>query len=379
VAENLPPKGKVAWQVPDVEGAEIELRVVAHDLGGDRYEATAPAIVQVASRIAEIVFVEPTTSNDQFTEIRYRATEPEGLEMVELWLRAVSTPDWKMAAETRLGEPLRAQVPDGMYRVELVGVDAAGNRGRVPVGSEKGQGDLLVDTVAPLLEVDGIGDRERLFHENEWLVLRPRVQDRHLSNFPLDFRISEDGGATYRLLKEYHPNGEDYPLRLPARAGFYNIEVTARDLAGNTSREVVPVQVIPTAPAITLLTNPTGSVLVGGDEIELEWESRGLPPEYAGVTIEFSSSDEDWEVALADLPADGKAMWKLPVLDSNRCRFRLTVHRADGLRGDVETGYFTVSSTLPRVRVREIRPIREKTPVVPEETVGPPREDSGQD
>ena len=355
IDSELPPQGRVAWRVPEQEGAELELRVVAEDLTGRIYESVSRKPILVDAQTPKILYVDPVASNSPFTHVKYKILDNEPIESVELWVRAVSTPKWRLAAVKKVGEDLRAEIPDGMYRVALVGVDEAGNRGEPPIGSDRGQADLLVDTVPPLLHVDGPSDRTRLFHEGEWVVLRPRVQDRHLSNFPVSFYFSDDG-VDFKLIKEYHSNGDDYPVRLPEKAGVYHIEVVASDLANNTARQRFTVQVIPTAPTVTLLTNPEDAVLAGGDELYLEWESAGVAPLHEGLAIEISTDGESWITLEEGLPADGKHALRLPRVDSNRCRLRLTVTRPDGLSGRVESGFFTISSTVPRVQVRDVRP-----------------------
>lgn len=362
IAEQLPPSGKRAWTVPEREGAVVHLRAVAFDLEGKRYEATTAEPVVVDSEEPLVLYMGPDRSNERPTVVEYKSLDQAASGSIELWVRAVSTPDWTLAATASLGDALSAEIPDGMYRAVLVAVDGAGNRGRSPGEPDVVEHDLLVDTVPPLLEVDGAGSREQVFRQGDWLLLRPRVQDRHLSAFPVDIRLSEDGGATYRLLAEYHPNGDDFSYRLNLRAGLYHVKVTATDLATNRTSELVPIQVLPAIPAVVILTNPEGGVLEGSAEMHLEWESRGADPLEKGMRIDFSADGQEWIPAFEDLTADGSVVWTLPAVDSNRCRLRFTLTTRDGLSGRAETGDFTVSTTLPKVRVRGVRPARAGEP-----------------
>ncbi|MEE8142560.1 MAG: hypothetical protein V3T77_05630, partial [Planctomycetota bacterium] len=141
-------------------------------------------------------------------------------------------------------------------------------------------------------------------------------------------------------------------------AGIYQLEITVEDLGGNIARKVIPLQVLPTPPKITLHTNPTDSVLSAGSELRLEWESRGVEPDYRGLLLEFTLDGEHWVAIFDPLPADGSVEWRLPPVDSNRCRLRLTLTRSDGLTDQTWSGMFTISSTRPRVRVQGIRPAR---------------------
>lgn len=356
IGSALPPSGREPWVAPATEGAVVELRIVATDLNGNQYSATTDEPLLVDSRTPEVFFAGPHTSATRPTVVQARLAHPEDLDRVELWIRAVSTPEWKHVATANVGSSLAADISDGMYRVALVAVDLAGNRSRKPAPGDEGQGILTVDTVPPLLEVEQVGERGRLFHEGEWLVLRPRATDRHLSAFPISFRVSEDGGLTFHEVRRYHANGDEYPLKLPERPGMVLIEVAAEDLAGNRTTERLPVQVVPTPPIVSLLTDPRGAILPARDELRLEWESRGVEPSFRGLSIDFAVDGEQWTRVAQDLPADGHHTWRLPDVDSNRCRLRLVITRPDGLTGEILSGWFTISSTAPRVQVQGVQP-----------------------
>ena len=71
--------------------------------------------------------------------------------------------------------------------------------------------------------------------------------------------------------------------------------------------------------------------------------------------------DPEDTVSVADAqPADGTRMWRLPKIDSNRCKIRLEVTAPDGLQGVVESGRFTISSSTPEVRAGGIRPASDR-------------------
>lgn len=360
IAANQPPSGRFAWHLPGLDGQRVELRVVAQDLHGRFYMDQADSAISIDTSIPEVYFVGPDTSNRRSTEIEFDVSDPQGLEKIELWVRANSTPNWRLIGESGVGEPLRAELADGQYWVALVGVDAAGNRGPTPVTGEKGLNRLLVDTIRPSLRVEGLEERGRLFAEGETVVIRPIVQDHSMSAFPIAVRLSEDNGQTFRDVTSYHPNANDLPIKLPERAGVHYLEVTAHDLAGNPAQQVIPIQVIPTPPKIQLLTDPAGTVHASGTELELTWESRGVSPIHRGMTIEFTVDGKNWRPLVETLqPADGTLRWPLPEVDSNRVRVRFTLTRPDGLTGRAWTGNFTVSTTTPEV---EVDPIRPKSP-----------------
>lgn len=358
VRSGLPLAGKVPWYVPEQEDEMVQLRLIAHDLHGTRYEASSREPIRIDSTVPTVVYKGPTSSNTRPTTVEYSLLKGDALTRVQLWIRELSTPDWTQVAEAGSGEPLEAEIPDGMYRVALVAVDGAGNRGPIPTEADDGTGDLIVDTVTPLLEVDVPGQRERVFHEGQWLVLRPRMTDRHTSSFPISFRASVDGGESYQELKRYHPNAEEFSWRLPDRPGTVLMEVTAEDLAGNRAREIIPIQVLPTPPLVTLLTEPKNAILPAGEELRLEWESQGVDPAYTGVVLEYTLGDGTWQRLAADLPADGHYVWSLPQADSSRCQLRFTLTRPDGLTGITESGVFTISSTTPEVKVEGVTPRR---------------------
>lgn len=360
--KGLPQVGREPWYVPETEGVELDLRVVATALDGQQYEALAQERIRIDSSTPQVYLAAgpSLTSSGRPTEVKYTLAQPDLLREVELWVRAVSTPEWRKVISAPIGKPLTADIADGMYRVALVAVDEAGNRGVSPAPGDPGAGDLLVDTQSPMLVVEQVGERENVFHEGDWCVLRPRVQDRHLSAFPIAFRISVDGGENYEMLKRYHPNGDEFPVPLPARQGPVVIEVTAEDLAGNKTRELVYLQVIPRAPEVRLLTEPAGGILRAGRELRIEWESRGVDPLESAVSLAFTADGSNWVVMGTGLPADGHHVWKIPSVDSNRCQLRLTVLRPDGISSATESGRFTISSTAPDVKVEGVVPKRGK-------------------
>ncbi|MFN0058296.1 MAG: hypothetical protein ACKVX7_07540 [Planctomycetota bacterium] len=357
IQKGLPADGIHPWQLPELVGGTLELRVTATDANGASYSAVSDAL-EIDSRAPIVELVGPTSSTTGTTEICYRVANDDLLAAVELYLRAVSTPQWKRAGSARAGEPLRVSIADGMYRVALVAVDHAGNRGPKPMMGEKGQGDLLVDTVTPLLKVEGVGERERIYHEGETVTVSASLFDSYPGQFPIAFRMSEDGGESYRQLKRYHPNGHDYSFELPDRAGLYYLEITGEDLAGNRARELRALQVIKTAPRVVLLTDPTGGIFSAASEFVLEWECRGVDVAHTGLSIEFTTDGVAWTECARDLAVNGSFPWTLPTVDSNRCQLRLTVTDVDGLSGRLESGHFTISHRTPRVRVEAVRPVR---------------------
>lgn len=356
IVNNQLPEDRFAWQLPLLDGKRVRLRVVAQDLHGRFYEDQSEEWITIDTSVPEITYRGPETSTRRTTRFDFDVVDPRGLEKVELWVRANSTPSWRLVSEAAVHEPLLAELADGQYWVALVGVDAAGNRGPTPVRGEKGAHRILVDTVKPHLRIEGLEDRGRLFGEGETVVIRPVVQDHSLSAFPVAVRLSDDQGQTFHEVTAYHPNGNDLPIKLPEKPGLHYLEVTARDLAGNPTQEVIPVQVIPTPPSIKLLTDPAGTVHPSGSEIELSWEARGVSPIHRGMLIEFTVDGESWDKVASDLPADGSLRWPLPEVDSNRVRLRFTLTRPDGLVGRAWTGNFTVSTTTPEVEVDPIRP-----------------------
>lgn len=355
VARGLPATGCVLWTAPAEHGETVTLRVCAESSEGPiAAELAAPFTIDRDTPLA--ILAGPATSRGRFTTFETRLAVDEGLERLEAWVRHVSTPQWRRVAEARIGTPLVAELADGLYHVAIVAVDVAGNRSDPPAAGAAGQGTLLVDTVPPVLFVDETGERSRLVRRGGVVLVRPRVTDANLSAFPLSFRAIEDGAIEGTDLERYHPNATEYAWRLPLRTGVHTLEVIAEDLAGNRAIQRLPATVIPTPPEVRFLADPAGSILAAGDELELAWQGAGVEPDWRGVTIEFSADGERFELVAAEQAADARTTWRVPAVDSNRCRFRLTIAAPDGLRGACESGPFTISSAPPRVRAGGIRP-----------------------
>ncbi len=361
IARDQLASGQFPWYVPEQDGFEFKLRVTAQDLEGRFYADESEGWIVVDSRVPEVAFVGPSISTQRLSVIEYQHEDDEEIETVELWVRAVSTPNWRLIAKEKATGSLTVELADGQYWVKLVGIDRAGNRGPEPHAGEPSRYKVLVDTVAPVLVIDGVHSdespgRQSVFREGDTVVLKPRVEDHYLGEFPISARMSVPGRENFRVLREYHPNGADLAVKLPRVPGLHYVEVIARDLAGNETRETVEFMVIPTPPTVRLLTDPAGSIVRSGSSVRLEWESRGIDPLHRGLSIEFTTDGETWKPLARELPADGVYTWVLPAVDSNRVQLRFALEREDGLVGRAWSGAFTISTTPPKSRVNNVTP-----------------------
>ena len=355
VGRDLPGTGRTLWTSPEQDGAEVWLRLVTPGVAGD-VVAQIAAPFTVDDRTPRALFTGPTTSRGRITEFEIKVPSEEDVESIEVWIRNVSTPVWRQVAEARAGKPIQAELVDGLYHVSAVAVDGAGNRSHRPVAGAKGQGTLMVDTVPPILQVYESEVRKRLFRRGGSLVIRPRVHDANLSAFPVSFQVIEDGSSRPVALKSYHPNATDFEWILPAKAGVHTLELIAEDLAGNRAIQRIPVTVIPTPPRPMILTDFAERVFAAGDEVSIEWETEGVEPDWSRLQVQFAEDGEKFQVIYDAQPADGSVVWRVPAVDSNRCRLRVVIVAPDGLRGESSTGRFTASSSPPRVRAGGIRP-----------------------
>lgn len=355
IARELPTDGRVLWTAPEEDGTRVWLRVAMTGLEGEVHAAVDEPFT-IDGSVPTALFMGPERSRGRYTIFEARVADQDGIERLEAWVRHVSMPKWRRVAESRVGQPLRAELEDGMYHVVLVAIDRAGNRSETPTVGGEGQGNLLVDTVPPSLIVDEPGDDRRLFKRGGTLIVRPRVTDANLSPFPLAFRTIVDGTLEGKELKRFHPNATEFAWVLPTRPGVHTLEVIAEDLAGNRAIQRIPVTVIPTPPRPLLVTDPGGEVLAAGEEFSLAWTCEGVEPEWRGVRLEITTDGTRWDTILEAQPADGSGTWQLPTVDSNRCRLRILVTAPDGMRGSSETGPFTISSSPPKVRAGGIRP-----------------------
>ncbi len=355
LAGGLPATGRYLWQAPKEEGSEVSLRIVSRGPNGE-IATEIPAPFRLDGTSPKVSFVGPATSRTPVTQFELGVSEDDPIDTIELWVRRVSTKPWRQLLSAPQGRELSAELADGVYEVMPIAVDLAGNRSDEPIPGGKGQGRLLVDTVAPILEVDGLGERTRLFRRGDTIVLRPRCSDANLSAFPISFSLFMGGTTEAVELKRYHPNGVEFAWTLPEQTGMQILEVTAEDLAGNRAVERVVVNIAATPPEPKLLTDLGSRVLAAGSEVSLEWESKGVEPDWQGLQIEFSADGIDYVPLEESFPADGSITWRVPAVDSNRCTIRLTLTAPDGLQGVVESGRFTVSSIRPKVRAGGIRP-----------------------
>lgn len=355
LAGDLPATGRYLWQVPKREGTEVSLRIVTKGPNGDLHtEIPAPFRLDGAS--PRVSFIGPATSRTPITEFKVGVSEDDPIETIEIWVRRVSTMPWRQLLSAPRGTELSAELADGVYEVMPIAVDLVGNRSDEPSPGGEGQGRLLVDTVVPILEVDGLGERTRLFRRGDTIALRPRCSDANLSAFPISFSLLAGDTTEAVELKRYHPNGVEFAWTLPEQTGMQILEVTAEDLAGNRTVERIVVTIASSPPEPKLLTELGSRVLAAGSDVSLEWESKGVEPDWRGLKIEFSADGIDYVSLEGKFPADGSIAWRVPAVDSNRCTIRLTLTAPDGLLGVVKSGRFTVSSIRPKVRAGGIRP-----------------------
>ena len=89
---------------------------------------------------------------------------------------------------------------------------------------------------------------------------------------------------------------------------------------------------------VTILSPKVNDVVKAGDSYEILWKVEPAESEFgAMVTVEFSKDGgKSWEKMEENVPNSGRHLWRVPKVDSTRCRVRIFSQRRPIYRGTSE-------------------------------------------
>ena len=278
---------------------------------------------------------------------------------------------------------LTAFIEDGRFEVALIPEDAVGNRPPLPApGSVDPSRRTLVDTVPPRLKVD-VRDPKDIYGGGELMELAIRAEDENLGEFPVRIEMAEGqallatssaptgasqgeaaGGSAHgpalrpalqreedwTVLEPLFPRSRTFAYRIPRIPGERRLRVSAQDLAGNRSEEVLRFTVTPPRPGLVLQGLDRPLALRGGEPLVIRWETTGVEPEQKAVNLRWSrDGGRTWEEAARDIPNTGLYTWTTPRDDVEDLRIRLEAAGVGGQSASAESASITVSVRAPRV------------------------------
>ena len=89
---------------------------------------------------------------------------------------------------------------------------------------------------------------------------------------------------------------------------------------------------------ITILSPKANDVFKAGDFYQILWKAEPMESEFGVmVTVQFSKDGgKSWEKGEENVPNSGNYLWKVPKVDSARCRVRIFSQRKPAYRGTSE-------------------------------------------
>ena len=89
---------------------------------------------------------------------------------------------------------------------------------------------------------------------------------------------------------------------------------------------------------ITILSPKANDVFKAGDFYQILWKAEPMESEFGVmVTVQFSKDGrKSWEKGEENVPNSGNYLWKVPKVDSARCRVRIFSQRRPEYRGTSE-------------------------------------------
>jgi RHS repeat-associated protein len=186
---------------------------------------------------------------------------------------------------------------DGTYDVQATATDTAGN-----IGSDSTSNELTVDSVAPLVTVDSLATSDSS------PVLSGTVSDASPSSGIASVSVVV-GGQTLTATVA----GNTWCVAVPAALadGTYNVQATARDLAGNagsdtTTNELTVSAAAPVVTVAALVTNKTMPTLRGTVSASpASGGITGVTVVVGGQTLAATVTGNTWSVAVPVPLADG--------------------------------------------------------------------------
>jgi hypothetical protein len=397
-------EGKCAFRLPPEPGTARRMLLRLTCSGRSGLTARSAAEFIVDGRLPRARFLGPRSSRAARTTVRFallpdeevpeaEAIPPQPVLRIECYARSGPKAPWTLAGRRALnpvdlraaggvpepapaadrvggGTPERGEqhseeaggagipvsIEDGLYEIALIPEDAVGNRPPLPsAGTGDPEGTLLVDTVRPSLAAV-LPDRKDLYAGGETLAIKIRAEDENLPDFPVTIESEEPGsGPEWKVLERFFPRDRTYSYRVPDARGSCRLRITAADLAGNRSEQVLAFTVAAPAPRAKLIGFDARRVLRAGESLSIRWETVSA----AGGSVSLRESRDGgrtWSDLAKDLPNQGLFAWTTPAEDVTDLRIRIDVAGAGGQLGTSESAPIVVSARPPKVELESVEP-----------------------
>lgn len=355
VAENLLPKDKFDWKLPD-KGGRYVVSLKAVDIAGNSDEITLPFILDsmppVLKTIGEVsgilkgnstIEIQWQSSDDNFSDkpvsILFSSNNGKDWEYVEKEFANTGKYIWQVKAVTS---------PECL--LQIAAKDKTGNHAEKTFS-------FAIDSDAPVCRIKGPA-----FSTSQAVAISYESSDAGkagISGYSLYSRSR--GEREYRKYKDFP--GAEPVISFTAKDGVYDIVLSCRDGAGNEtpipgSDTAAQLQlIIDSVPPKVMLLNLSGGEIFGKSGREfIQWSATDEILMDLSVDIEFSAdAGKTWVPVADNLKNTGLYEWVMPAnINSSDCKVKVSALSVTGARGEAVTpGVFTIDTAEPFIKATE--------------------------
>lgn len=235
------------------------------------------------------------------------------------------------------------------FRVRVTARDAAGNE-----GIAEGESNFSIDSLRPMARVNGPAIAKKV-------PVRLSYEARDfgragIATIELWYRATDE--KSWRRFGEYR--GAEPTIDFDAPDGTYSLLLTASDQVGNrvdppdaASDPQLELVVDTGAPRLDLRSPAGGECVRGGSDYPIRWRAEDTHLARDFVTIETSADGGDnWELVARNIPNTGQFLWRVPKVNGDRFRARISAMDKLGTRNEIAShDNFTIDSELPTISV----------------------------
>lgn len=253
-------------QVQLSEGYNL-IQVQAVDRAGNSKIVSVEVFLD--STIDTLYFITPSEGeilNESSLDVKWTGTDYSGIVEYQYRLDGNSWISMGLSTETSL-EPLS----DGIHTLDLRAFDALGNCRTITI-------DFTVDTVSPEISIE-FPFQNGLYNQSQITV--EWVGTDSCTSID-EYEIFIDGNFTLTL------GGNQTDIIIELDDGAHNIQVIARDAAGNQASDRVDI-IIDTSPPIVSILYPASDSFINASEIVIQWEAINSY-DLIGFEIRFDGS-----------------------------------------------------------------------------------------
>lgn len=182
-------------------------------------------------------------SSSRTLSIPYTVTDAEGssIKDVELWFTMDAGKTWRLAGtDPDQKSPVEYTVPsDGLFGFFVVSVDKHGNREASPKGGAAPQVSVLVDTIAPKVQVITPSTDKVMWKGGEKHAITWNASDENLLEKPISIEYSIDAGRTWEVIVRKTENTGRFLWSVPqVDSDSCLVRIVCMDTANNFSKAV---------------------------------------------------------------------------------------------------------------------------------------------